>query len=282
MRKFHIVTDSMCHIPSALCTELGIHVIPLPFVWDDITYLDDVDMGPRAFYSRLRTSETIPTTSAPTPGAFRDEFTRLSADGKPILAILVGKDFSSTFVTANLAKDMIPEVEITILDSELNTMALGFQVLAAARVANQGKEISEAIEAAQIAKSASGVLFAVQAVNYLRRGGRISLIEGLLPAAINIIPIMELKGGPIRPVERIRTRKNLIPRLLDLVSDRLQRTGPIRLAVVHSDAEALAWELMHEAQDHFRPDELIISELTPVLGIHTGPDALGLAYSSRI
>jgi len=88
MKKIHIVTDSVSHIPEALCNELEIHKVPLPFVWDGRTYLDDVDIGPREFYSRLRTGGPIPKTSGPTPKAFQDVFQKLSADGEKILAIL--------------------------------------------------------------------------------------------------------------------------------------------------------------------------------------------------
>jgi fatty acid-binding protein DegV len=91
---------------------------------------------------------------------------------------------------------------------------------------------------------------------------------------------MEIKNGPIKPVERVRRSKNLIPRLLDLVADRLENDRPLRMAVVHVDAEAQAWELAKAVRERFSPDELITTELTPVLGIHAGPDALGLAYST--
>ena len=259
--------------------ELGIHVVPLPFVWDGFTYLDDVDMGPREFYTRLRTSKTVPTTSGPTPGSFREVFGKLSQDGKPTLAILVGSVFSSTFLTATVAKGMGRGVDVTLVDSDLNTMGLGFVVLAAARAANQGKGMNEVLEVVRRVKEASGVVFAVQDIAYLRRGGRIASIEGFFASMLRLIPIMELRGGPIRPVERIRTDRQLLPRLLDLVAERLEKARPLRLAVLHADAETKAWDLMRSAQKRFAPDELILSELTPVLGTHTGPDALGIAYS---
>ena len=279
MRQLHVVTDSNCHIPQALCQELDIHVVPLPFVWDDQTYLDGVDMGPKEFYSKLRASRTIPTTSAPTPGLFKDVFERLSSDGKPVLALLVGKDFSSTFVTAGLAKEMRPEADITILDSDSNTMGLGFQVLATARAANEGKSLQEVMSVVKQVKDNSGVVFAVQDIRYLRRGGRVSHVMSFLASTLRLIPVMELNGGPIKPIERVRTEKHLIPRLLDLTAERTHGVRPLRLAVVHADTEARAWQLMRAARERFRPDELLISELAPVVGIHTGPDALGLAYS---
>lgn len=282
MNSLHIVTDSNCHIPPALCHELDIHVVPLPFVWDNRTYLENVDIGPREFYSKLRSSKSTPKTSGPTPGSFIDTFEALASDGKPILAILVGMVFSSTFTAANLAKDMLPDIDIMIVDSDSNTMGLGFQVLAAARAAKEGKGLDEVISIVKRVKDTCGVVFSVSNVDYLRRGGRISHVQYFLASTLNVVPIMELRGGPIKPVERVRSQKNAMPRILDLVAERLGNERPIRMAVLHADAEAGAWELAKEVRTRFQPDELITSELNPVVGIHAGPDALGLAYASGV
>ena len=227
-------------------------------------------------------SKTVPKTSAPTPGSFKAEFERLASDGKPILAIFVGRDFSSTLVTASLAQEMVPDADIRILDSDSNTMGLGFQVLAAARAAHGGKTIDEVIELVHQVRENTGVVFTVEDLDYLRRGGRTSLIRGFFASVLNLIPIMELRGGPIRPVERIRSRKKLHAHLLDHVSERVHNTRPVRLAILHADSETRARELMTAARERFRPQELILSELNPVLGIHAGPDALGIAYSHGV
>jgi len=283
MGNLHVVTDSNCHIPPALCRELDIHVIPLPFVWDSTTYLDNVDMGPREFYARLRASHTVPTTSGPTPGAFMDLFGSLASDGKPVLAILVGEVFSSsTFTTARLARDMLPDVDLTLIDSDSNTMGLGFQVLAAARAAKNGKGLDEVISIVNAMKNRCGVVFSVPDLDYLRLGGRISHVQHFLASTLKLVPILELRGGPIKPVERLRNEKNVIPHMLDLVAERLVNERPLRMAVVHADAEKKAWQLAKAARERFQPDELITSELNPVVGIHAGPDALGLAFASGV
>jgi DegV family protein with EDD domain len=140
--------------------------------------------------------------------------------------------------------------------------------------------LDEILSIIEQVKSTSGVVFAAPHIEYLRRGGRISHIQYYFASALNLIPIMEIRNSPIKPVERVRHSKNVIPRLLDLVSKRLEQDGPLRMAVVHADAESQAWELAKQVRQRFSPDELITSEITPVLGIHAGPDALGLAYSS--
>jgi DegV family protein with EDD domain len=277
MKKFHILTDSMCHIPEALRQELEIQVIPLPYVWEGESLQDD-EIGPREFYERLRSSKTIPTTSNPTPRSFKEIFDRLGADGKPILAILVGNVFSRTYDAANLAKEMSREVDVTVFNSDSNTLGLGFQVLAAARAARDGKDLKEVVTMLTKLKDSTGIVFAISDIHYLLRGGRISHLNHLITSTFDLIPIMEIHGGPIQSIGRVRTHNKVIPRLLDLVEDRLGER-PYRLGIVHTDAEPWAWELAKAARERFQPDEIITSELTPVLGIHTGPDAIGLAYS---
>lgn len=269
----------MAHIPEALCQEYDIKVVPLPYVWDGKTFYD-FDIGPREFYARLREKKVTPKTSGPPPILFKEQFEALSVDGKPILVITVGKDFSSTYKAANLAKDMSPHADVTIVSSDSNSMALGFQVLAAARAARDGKDMKEVLAVLNHIKHNSGVVFAAPNIEYLWRGGRINHIQYFFSSALNLIPLLEIRNGPIRPVERVSRNRNVIPRLLDLVSERLGKERPLRIAAVHVDAESEVWELAKEARKRFSPDELIMSELTPVLGVHAGPDAIGLAYAT--
>ena len=273
MKKIHIVTDSMAHIPDSLCQELEIKVVPLPFVWDGETHFD-FDIGPREFYTKLRSGKTLPSTSGPPPVLFKEQFETLGVDGKPILTITVGEVFSSTFNAANLAKEMVANIRVVVVSSDSNTMGHGFQVLAAARAAQAGKDLNEILSILEHVKYTSGVVFATPHIEYLRRGGRISHIQYYFATSLKLIPVMEIRNSPIKPVKRIRRQKNVIPSLLNLVSERLENERPIRMAVVHADAESQAWELAKEVRQRFSPDELITSEITPVLGIHGGPDSV--------
>lgn len=282
MSELHIVTDSSAQLPPALCNELEITVVPLPVVWDGETYRDGIDIGPRAFFRRLRTSATFPTTSAPTPGDFKEMFEALATDGKPILAILVSHEFSSTSVTANLACDLLTDVDIRIVDSSSVTMGLGFQVLAAARAAAQGMQVDEVMDVVHRVAQASGVVFTVAHTEYLRHGGRVSALGHFLASSLNITPVMELNGGPIQPVERLRSPNRVPARLVELVAERIQPARPLRLAVLHSDSEVRALKLMQKVKETFAPDEIFVSEMPAVIGTHIGPDALGLAYAYGI
>ncbi|MEJ2265391.1 MAG: DegV family protein [Anaerolineales bacterium] len=282
MAKVHIVTDSNCNIPASLCQELDIHVVPLPFVLDGATYIEYVDVGPKAFFPLLRNAKSIPTTSGPTPGAFKETFEQLAADGNPILAILVARRFSSTLLSAETAKKELPDIDLTLIDSESNAMALGFQVLATARAARQGKNLEQLVSIAHQAMDATGIFFSVRDLEYLYHGGRIGLAQRLLGSALDISPIFEIRRSPIQLVERQRTSRKVLSRLLDLVERSLTGGRPYRLAILHADDEAGANILKAAALERFVPEEILVNELSPVLSIHTGQGALGVAYSSGI
>jgi len=282
MTQVHIVTDSNCNIPPSLCHELDIHVVPLPFVLDGVTYIEGVDVGPKAIFPLLRTAKSMPTTSAPTPGAFKETFDRLAANRGPVLAILVGRQFSSTYVTAQMAKELLPDVDLTLIDSKSNAMALGFQVLAVARAAKQGRGLVELISIAQQAMGATGILFSVKDLEYPYRGGRIGRVQRFLGGALNLYPILEIRGAPIESIQPARSAQKAMSRLLDLAEQRMVRGRPYRLAILHADNEKGAKMLQAAAQERFDPEEMILSELSPVLTIHVGPGALGVAYCSGI
>jgi DegV family protein with EDD domain len=282
MTKVHIVTDSNCHIPEALCQELDIHVVPLPYDWDGMTYLDGIDMSNREFYTRLRNSDSIPTTSGPTPGSFVELYEKLSADGDPILSVHVGNEFSSTLLSANSVKEMLPGATIVTLDSHSNALGLGFQILALARAAREGENFDSLLSLAEKAIEATGVVFAVEDIEYLHRGGRISFGKRIIGTALNLIPIMEVRKGPIQQLELTRSQKSVTPRLIEILEERLAGSKPKRVGVLHSDAEERAWELKKAVEERLNPDELIFMELNPILGIHVGPGALGLAYSAGV
>jgi DegV family protein with EDD domain len=282
MAKVHIVTDSNCNIPASLCQELDIHVVPLPFVLDGATYIEYVDVGPKAFFPLLRNAKSIPTTSGPTPGAFKETFEKLAADGNPILAILVGRRFSSTLLSAETAKKELPGIDLTLIDSESNAMALGFQVLATARAARQGKNLEQLVSIAHQAMDATGIFFSVRDLEYLYRGGRIGLAQRLLGSALDIFPIFEIRRSPIQLVDRQRTSRKVLSRLLDLVERRLAGGRPYRLAILHADNETGANTLKAAALERFAPEEILVNELSPVLSVHTGQGALGVAYSSGL
>ena len=173
MSKVAVVTDSTSYIPDNLLQKHHISVLPQVLIWGEQTFRDGVDIQPDEFYTRLKTAKVMPTTSQVTIGAFQEAFSRLAAEGYDILAVLVGEKLSGTLDSARQAMAMVPEARVELVDSASAAMALGFQVLAAARAADQGADLEECREMAEEAAQHTGVIFAVDTLEFLHRGGRI-------------------------------------------------------------------------------------------------------------
>jgi DegV family protein with EDD domain len=278
MSNVAIVTDSTAYIPQDLVDEFNISVVPQILIWAEETFEDGVDIQPDEFYDRLKTAKVMPTSSQVTVASFQKIFTKLSREGYDILAVLLSDQLSGTIDSATQARESFPDTNIEIVDSESVAMALGFQVLAAARSAAEGAHLSECKVLAEKAKNHTGVIFAVDTLEFLHRGGRIGGGSRYLGAALNIKPILEVTGGRVEPVERVRTRKKSLMRILEMVEERVAGKKSVRLATLHANVSDEAKELLRQANGRVNPVESIFSTISPVVGTHTGPGTIGLAY----
>ena len=279
MSKVAIVTDSTGYIPKELIKQYNIVVIPLYVIWDGEELKDDIDITPTEFYNRLQNSSTMPSTSQPTPADFQEVFARLHEDGYDILSILISSDLSGTVSSAEQAKKALPDAKIEIFDSRSTSMELGFHTLAAARAAAEGKSLSECVSAAEKARANSGIIFAVDTLEFLHRGGRIGGANRYLGTILNIKPLLVVEDGKIEPLEKVRTKKKAQKRVADIVTERLQGKSNIRLAALNANAEAEAQSLIKMTAARLDVVENIIAEVSPVIGTHVGPGTVGLAYT---
>ncbi len=284
MSKVAVLTDSTAYIPSALQQQLNITVVPLTLIWGEESYEDGVDMMPDDFYKRMENSKVIPTTSQATIASMKNAFERLLAEGQDVLGIFISSKLSGTVESAMQAREMLPKGQdrIAILDSLATTMALGWPVLTAARAAEAGECLVECQKLAEKARDQTGVMFVVETLEYLRRGGRIGGAQAMLGTILNIKPLLELQDGRIESVEKIRTKGKALSRMLDLVEEKVAGRTPIRLATVHANAEAEALTLLETARQRFNPIESLHSPLSPVIGTHAGPGTVALAFMTGI
>jgi len=278
MKKVALLTDSSAYIPQELIEDLNISVVPLTLHWDDKSYYDGVDIQAEEFYTRLAKSSTIPITSQPTVKQFEDAFDKLLKEGYDVLALLISSGISGTVGSAMQAKKNFPDASIEIVDSQLVSMALGFMVLEAARAAKAGISLAKCKAIAEAAFSKIGVFFTVDTLKYLNKGGRINTAKRLLGSALNIKPLMEIRGGKIELLESVISRKKAIQRMLDLTAKRIDGSRPVRIAAFHALAEAEALSMLETAKERFQPIESILTEVSPVIGTHTGPGTLSIAY----
>ena len=278
MSKIAIVTDSSAYIPNDLIKEYSITVAPQVLIWGNESYDDGVDIQPTEFYTRLKDAKVMPSSSQVTPASFQKIFERLLEEKYDILAILIAEKLSGTIASAKQAKELFPDAVIEIFDSNSTAMAMGYQVLAVARALAKGASLEEGLALAEKARDHTGVVFTVDTLEFLRRGGRIGGAAAFLATALNIKPILELKDGRIEPIEKVRTRKKALDRLVELVEDRSAGRRPIRLATLHANAQSDAESLLETARVKFGAIESILSEVSPVIGSHAGPGTVGLAY----
>ena len=280
MSKVAIVTDSTAYIPIELRKQLNITVVPLILIWGDEAFEDGVDMLPEDFYTRMENSKVIPSTSQATIPSMKKAFERLLEQGYDVLGIFISSKFSGTVQSAIQAREMIQKGQdkIAILDSLATTMALGWPVLTAARAATAGENLVACQQLAENARDQTGVMFVVETLEYLRRGGRIGGAQAMLGTILNVKPLLEMQDGIIEAVERIRTKRKALIRMLDLVEGKISGKTPIRLAIVHANAEAEAIALLETARQRFNPVESLLSPLSPVIGTHAGPGTVALAF----
>lgn len=284
MSKVMIVTDSTANIPAGLLNGMPVKSLPLQVIWNGNILKDGIDIQPSEFYQRLTTEKNMPSTSQATPEEFKQAYAELLDEGYDILSIHISSKLSGTLDSAIQAKRAFPNAKIELVDSLSTSMAMGFQVMSAARMAEIGATLAECKAVSLNAIKHTGVYFAVNTLEFLHRGGRIGGAAAFLGHVLNLKPLLELQDGKIEAVEKVRTLSKTIDRLLDLVEAKLDKEkGPVRLCAIHANTPADAEELLSRAVKRI-PSHLVsdavITTISPVLGTHTGPGALGLAYMS--
>jgi DegV family protein with EDD domain len=279
MRKIALVTDSTSYLPPELVQRYHIAVAPLVLIWGSEAFEDGVDIQPAEFYARLKTATVMPTTSQVSIPKFTEIFQKLLDQDCQILAMLISEKLSGTINSAVQAKSLLPAgAPIEIFDSKATAMALGFQVLAVAKAIEQGASLPEALKVAEQAAKSTGVVFAVDTLEFLYRGGRIGGGARFLGTALNFKPILELRDGKVEALERVRTRSKSLDRLIELVEQQVGGRTPLRLASLNANVSEEAHALLEKAAARLGAIEKYDTELSPTIGTHAGPGTIGLAY----
>jgi len=280
MSKIAVVTDSTTYLPADLVKKHNISIAPQVLIWGDQTYKDGVDIQSQEFFTRLKTSKVMPTTSQVAVVSFQDIFQDLVNKDYEVLALLVSSRLSGTVQSATQAKDLMGSAgdKVHIIDSQSVAMALGFQALAVARAVETGVNLKDAIDLAEKSHEYTGVFFAVDTLEFLHRGGRIGSAQRFLGTMLNMKPILAIQDGRVEGIERIRTKSKAHDRVLELVMEKTNGKSPIRLATLHANAAEDAKALLLRAEQALKPIESVLTEVSPTVGTHAGPGTVGLAF----
>jgi len=277
MPKIAIITDSTAFMPDALVKKYNVNVIPVAIHWDGETLFDGVDITPEAFYERLATSKTLPSTSQPSAGDFLKLFEKLSKDHDGIIAPLISTGVSGTINSAEVALQTFDKVPVEIIDTHSVSGGLGMVVEQAALALAEGKGLTEARQVAEDVAQQSKVFFVVDTLKYLHAGGRIGGASRFFGSALDIKPILYLNEvGKIDGLEKVRTKKKAVTRIIELAVE-YAAGRPVDACVMHANVADEAEDLKKRLADGLDCGDIEVYGISAGVGVHVGPGALGLA-----
>jgi DegV family protein with EDD domain len=274
MNCVKVVTDSTADIPDDLAGELEIGVVHDYINFGTQSLRDKLDISRAEFYARLATESEMPTTASPSVGEFETAFRNAGAPEVSVVSLHPSAHFSALYNTAQLAARSFPEGRITVVDTGQVTMGMGWQVIAAARAAQAGAAVTEILDLVAAMRPRAHVLAALDTFEFLRRSGRVGWAKTIVGTMLRIKPMVEVQDGQIRPLDRVRTIRRATARLVELTATR----GPLEsLAVLHTNWPDGADELRRRVAGLHPGDQVLMMDVTPVIGVHVGPKGLGVA-----
>jgi len=283
-QRIAMITDSTCDIPQDLREKYDIHVIPLTIVFGEEQLLDGVDISARGFYERLITDQAVhPSTSQPSPGFVRKIYEKVRKTGaEEIVCILISSRMSGTLTSAEQAAKDFP-IPVHIHDSRNNSMGLGFQVLAAARVREAGGGVKEMLTAAETVRDRMIYHILLDTITYLKRGGRIGDAVALLDSVLSVKPVVTVKAdtGTVGMGMPARSHRIGKKHLVKNFFKKLDTTKPMHITVLHNNIPEEAREMAEKIREMYDPAELFVQIVSPILGVHTGPNAIALCGYSE-
>lgn len=279
-----VVTDTVAQIDPQTASGLGIMVVPMKLALGDREYRDGIDISPAELYRRMREDKVLPRTSSPSVGEYESAFRTLLAGGATgVVCLTLSSRLTMAFTAASLAaatmRAEFPPQPVEVVDTRTAARAEGFVALKAARAAAEGASMEEVVAAAQSARERVGLVATVDTLEYLVRGGRVNLAVGFLGDLLQVKPLLTIQGdGTATCIARKRTRRAALEYMIQYVAERLDSHTRLELAVMHADAAEEASELQKRAAEVWPEAEVAITDFTAVMGGHTGPGLIGLAY----
>lgn len=277
-----IVTDSSAHLPHEQRQKHDIAVVPLKAIFGTREYRDEIDLSNAQFYEMLPTAKEHPTTSQPSAGDFMEVYRPLLDAGKEIVSLHLPSKLSGTYASACAAKTELETqlkkaVPLSIVDTPWLSMALGMLCIAAAQAAETGKSREEIVAMVNALIPKLNLIFVLDTLEYLRRGGRIGGARAMLGSMLNVKPMLQIEHGLVEPLEQPRSRAKALKRLLQIMEERTHHQ-PVHASVLHAMSPDDAAALEKEVRSRFQCKEFYVTEIGSVIGVHTGPNAIGLAF----
>ncbi|MGB9640291.1 MAG: DegV family protein [Anaerolineales bacterium] len=280
--KVGIISDTTASIPQNLINELDIEIVPYYVMRGLETLRDMIDVQPDAFAQYLLTTQTLPTTSNPSPGDYVNAILRLAEHSLEIVALTMTSKgsgaYQSCLAAVNMLRERLPKLNVEVIDTLAVAMAHGWATIEAARAAKEGFSIKEVAEKARQAAAQSMMIMTADTLRYLYMGGRIGRAQHLMGSLLNIKPIIGMQDGVIIPLATERTRAKAYNRMVELMKEKLGNITRIKVAFMHVAALDQLEHLKGLVKQQFNCVECFTTDLSPALAVHSGPGTVGLSF----
>jgi DegV family protein with EDD domain len=271
-----IVTDSTADVPKELMERYDIREVPINIHFGTEAYQEGIEIDRPTFLRKLDEYPTMPTSSQPSPGQFVEVYRELAEQGHSILSVIITSKHSGTYQSAVLAKSMLPEADIAVFDTLSISIGTGYQVLAAARAAEEGKSMGEILQLLEGIRSRMYLYLTPATLKYLQKSGRVGKLSGALASLLNVKPVIKVEDGVLEAFQNVRTRSKAIDRMVELTAEAVGTTEPVKIGIPHAEASDEAEELRKRVEKTFNCDEVIVADLASSLTVHGGPGIIGL------
>lgn len=284
MARIGFVTDSTAHVPDDLIAKYDLRIADLIVQFGSQSLREHSDLTPDEFFRRLVATPALPTTSQANPEEFLRLYRDLAKDHDSIIAVIISNRLSGTINSARVAADLMKDegVRITVIDSLSAWMGTGLQVVAGAQAAAEGKSHDDCVAVIESLVPRMQVLFVVDTLEYLQRGGRIGGAQAFFGTMLQIKPLLTVREGVIQPLERVRTKRKAVERMVGIMAEHVG-TRPYTAVVGHAQAEAEGEQLRATILARLpQVRDMYFGPVSPVVGVHLGPGALGLVYYAHV
>lgn len=277
-----IITDSTCEASPEVLHHPAVTVIPLSVVFGQESLRDGIDITRDQFWARLPGSDPLPTTSQAIPSDFLGLFEDFTAAGDEVIALLISSKLSGTYSAATIAYESNPGWPVDIIDSKTTSIGLGLMLEEAVSMIDGGVSRSEIVRRLLAMREHIHVVFVVETLEYLQRGGRIGKAQALVGTLLKFKPLLGIVDGEVVPLGRVRSKSKALESAQEtLLKSVAERGEGVRLALTHALAAEETWALAAKLGRAFASSHFFVVDLGPVLGVHVGPGTVGVAVVGK-
>jgi DegV family protein with EDD domain len=280
MKNVILVTDSSCDLPEEIIGKYPIKVMPMPVTVKDDPDMDISHFNLKEFYDSMRNGEILPTTSQVVVPAYMNCFEECMSQGQIPLVLGLSSKLTSSYESALLAKENLKAKDVIVIDTKCASLGLGLVVFKAAQMAKEGKNPQEIAEKIKYYALHMEHIFTVDSLEHLKRGGRISATQAFVGGLLNIKPVLHFVDGAIHPLEKVRGRRNVVKRMVEIMVERVKNPESQVIGISHGDNEELATELAEAVKKEFGINNIMMSWIGPVIGSHSGPGTVALFFQN--